>query len=291
MPNMSTSRLSTLSVSVPWNVFLITAGVTLYALGAVSLAIPQNFISGGIFGTGMLIYYATGRLSPSIWYFLMNIPLFILGWRFLSRRFLLYTLYGFIATSVITQLISLRYVFEDPLLAAVAAGALCGAGMGLIVRSLGSDGGLTIVAIILYQKYNFRMGQVFFLYNLLLFILGLAALDVTKAMYSLIFIFLTSVVMDYFAALFNHRKVAFIVTDKHEDVSQAILHRLKRGATLIPTRGAFTNKERFMVMTVLQNYQIKRLEELVFELDEHAFLIVENTFNVMGEGFSKRRVY
>jgi uncharacterized membrane-anchored protein YitT (DUF2179 family) len=192
---------------------------------------------------------------------------------------------------VVTECVSFQYSFSDPLLAAVAAGALCGAGTGLIVRSLGSDGGLTIVAIILFQKYNFRMGQVFFIYNLALFGFGLAVLDITKVMYSVIFIFLTSVVMDYFASLFNHRKMALIVTDRHEAISRAIISRLKRGATLIPTKGAYTNKERFMVMTVVQNYQIKRLEELVFEQDEHAFLIVEHTFNVMGEGFSRRRVY
>jgi uncharacterized membrane-anchored protein YitT (DUF2179 family) len=288
---MALPKLTNWSGSVPWNLFLITAGAILYALGVVSLAMPQNFITGGIFGTGMLLYYASGLLFPSAWYFLLNIPLFLLGWRFLSRRFLLYTLYGFTATSVITGLISYRYVFSDPLLAAVAAGALCGAGMGLILRSLGSDGGLTIVAIILHQKYDLRMGHVFFGYNLALFGLGIAVLDITKVMYSLIFTFLSSVVMDYFASLFNRRKVALIVTDKHEAISQAIMSHLKRGATLIPTRGAYTNKERFMVMTVLQNYQIKRLEDLIFSLDEHAFLIVENTFNVMGEGFSRRRIY
>ncbi|MDR2051161.1 MAG: YitT family protein [Deltaproteobacteria bacterium] len=288
---MRLPRLNTLTVSVPWNLFLISGGVCLYAVGAMGLARPQGFISGGIFGTGMLIYYATDRFSISFWYFLLNLPLFLLGWHFLSRRFLLYTLFGFTATTLVTGLISFQYHFDDPLLAAVAAGTLCGAGMGMVIRSLGSDGGLTIVSIILFQKYNFRMGQTSFIYNLALFGAGLTVLDLNKVMYSLIFIFLTSVVMDYFASMFNHRKMALIVSEKHEEIANAILRRLKRGATFIPVRGAFSGKESFMVMTVLQNYQLKRLEELVFELDEQAFVIVENSFNVLGKGFSKRKVY
>lgn len=288
---MPLPKLNSLAGSVPWNLLLISSGVTLYALGAMGLALPQGFIGGGVFGAGMLIYYATDWLSISAWYFLLNVPLFILGRRLLSRRFMLYSLFGFSATTLISWLLPFRYAFSDPLPAAVAAGAVCGAGLGLILRSLGSDGGLTIVAIILYQKYNFRMGQVFFIYNLLLFGLGLTVLDVNAVMYSLIFIFITSMVMDYFAALFNHRKLAIILSERHEEIAKAIFERLHRGATFIAARGAYTGKERCMVLTVLQNYQLKRLEELVFELDENAFVIVENTFNVMGEGFSKRKVY
>lgn len=288
---MTKPMLAKWSSSVTWNLFLITSGVMLFSIGVVCLAMPMGFIAGGLFGTGMLIYYATDMLSASIWYFLLNIPLFVLGWIFLSRRFLWYSLFGFLATTVITEFIPFSYQFSDPIIAAVAAGALCGAGMGLILRSLGSDGGLTIVAIILHQKYNFRMGQVFFAYNLVLFALGIATMDVEKVMYSLIFIYITSAVMDQFSSLFNHRKVAMVITDKPEVLAKEIIKRLHRGATLIPTRGAYTDRDGHMVMTVLQNYQLKRLEELVFELDENAFVIIENTFNVMGFGFSKRKVY
>ncbi len=288
---MTKPLLNRFAGSVAWNLFLITSGVILFSIGAVSIAMPMEFVSGGLFGTGMLIYYVSGYLSAPIWYFILNIPLFILGWKFLSRRFILYSLYGFIATTVISELITFKYYFDDPLLAAVAAAGICGAGLGLIVRSLGSDGGVTIVAIILHQKYNARMGQVFFIYNSVLFAFSLFFLDVNKVMYSLIYIFIMSTIMEYCSSLFNHRKIAMIISDRHKEIADAIMSRLHRGATFIPTRGAYTDKNGFMVMTVLQNYQIKRLEELVFELDEDAFVIIENTFNVMGIGFSKRKTY
>jgi uncharacterized membrane-anchored protein YitT (DUF2179 family) len=277
--------------SLAWNLFLITSGAVLFSIGVKCIAMPMEFISGGIFGTGMLIYYGSGLLSPSFWYLLLNIPLFVMGWIFLSRRFFLYTLYGFIITTLASQLITYQYYFSDPIVAAVAAGSLCGAGSGLIIRSRGSDGGTTIIAIILHQKYNLQMGQVSFGYNLLLFSLGFAVLDPNKIMYSLILVFLTSTIMDYFASLFNNRKMALVVSDKYVDIAQDIMKKMGRGVTYIPGTGAFSGKEKFVIMTVVQNYQVKKLEEIVFKYDPEAFVIIENTFNVLGRGFSGRKIY
>ena len=279
------------SSSIAWNLLLITSGALLYSLGVKCIAMPMGFISGGVFGTGMLIYYATEFLSPSIWYFLLNAPLFVMGWIFLSRRFFLYTLYGFIITTLASQFITYEYYFTDPIVAAVAAGALCGAGMGLIIRSRGSDGGSTIIAIILHQKYNMQVGQVNFGYNLVLFALSFGVLDPNKIMYSLILVFLSSTIMDYFASLFNNRKMVLIVSEKYEEIAADIMNKMGRGVTYIPATGAFSGKEKFLMMTVVHNFQVKRLEEIVFKHDPQAFVIIENTFNVLGRGFSGRKVY
>lgn len=288
---MDKNKFQQLSATVGWNIMLITAGSVLYCIGVKSLAMPIGFISGGVFGTGMLIYYATGLLSPSFWYALINIPLFIAGWLFLSRRFFFYTLYGFIVTTVVSQLITYEYHFSDPVVAAIAAGGLCGAGMGLIIRSRGSDGGTTIIAIILHQKYNLRMGQVNFAYNMALFLASLTVLDPNKLMYSLILVFLTSNIMDYFASLFNNRKMALIVSDNYEAIAAEVMNKMGRGVTYIPATGAFSGQQKFLIMTVVHNYQVKRLEETVFKHDPAAFVIIENTFNVLGRGFSMRKTY
>lgn len=279
------------AASIAWNILLITSGSILFCLGVKSFALPMELISGGVFGTGMLVYYATGIGSPSIWFFVLNFPLFILGWVFLSRRFFFYTLYGFIATTLFSEFITYQYAFSDPLLGAIAAGSLCGAGAGLIIRSRGSDGGTTIIAIILHQKYNLRMGQVNFAYNLVMFMISFAILDPSKIMYSLIIVFLTSTIMDYFASLFNNRKMALIVSEKHEEIADEIMKKMGRGVTYLQATGAFSGQQKFVIMTVVHNYQVKRLEELVFKYDDHAFVIIENTFNVLGRGFSMRKTY
>ena len=288
---MDRAKFYRVSSSLAWNLFLITGGAILFSIGVKCFAMPMGLISGGIFGTGMLIFYATDLVSPSFWYMVLNIPLFIMGWIFLSRRFFFYTLYGFIVTTVVSQFITYEYHFADPIVAAVAAGMICGAGLGMIIRSRGSDGGTTIIAIILHQKYNLRMGEVNFGYNLIMFMLSFTILDPNKIMYSLILVFLSSSVMDYFASLFNNRKMVLVVTEKHEEIAAEVMNKMRRGVTYLTGRGAFSGKEKFIIMTVIHNHQVKRLEELVFKHDQNAFVIIENTFNVLGRGFSMRRTY
>ncbi|MDL2307892.1 YitT family protein [Desulfovibrio sp. OttesenSCG-928-C06] len=289
---MPTQRLQGVTNTVAWNLFLIVIGGLLFSIGAKALAIQHGIISGGLFGTGMLIYYFTGLASSSFWYFLLNIPLFLLGMMFLSRRFTLYTLFGFTSTSIMSELINFNIDISDPLLAAVAAGMICGAGFGLVIRSQGSDGGVTIIAIILHQKFNLRIGQVYFGYNMLLFIMaGFTALDLDKIMYSLIFVFITSAITDNVGSMFNQRKMAWIISEKYREIAADIFAKLHRGATFVHGRGAFTDNQKVMVLTVVHNFQIKALEEIVFKHDDKAFVIIENTFNVLGSGFSTRKRY
>lgn len=289
-------NLRTLNNKVWWNLLIITLGSALYSLGVKGVAVHHEFIAGGIFGTGMLIYYATSSflpavLTPSVWYMLLSIPLLAMGWLKVSHRFILYTMYSAVTTTIISQLITFNIGISDPMLAAIATGMLCGAGSGLTLRSPGCDGGTTIIAIILNQRYNTPIGQMTFAYNVLLFGISLTILNIDKLLYSLINIFIMASIIDSFGSMFNNRKLAFIISPKYQVIAADIFKRLGRGVTFIKGRGAFTDSERVMIMTVIHNYQLKRLEEVVYEHDEQAFVIIENTYNVLGRGFSHRKVY
>lgn len=284
-------ELRQVTMSVWWNLVLLTIGGTLFSLGMKSIAVPHGFISGGFFGTGMYIYYATGTLSPALWYVLLNLPVFVLGWLFVSRRFFLYSLYGTAVTTITAQCVTWQAHIANPLLAAVAAGTVCGAGLGIVLRSLGSEGGMTIIGIMLHQRWNIRVGQVSFLYNFALFMVGLLTLDVDMVLYSIILVYTYTQVMEYVHSLFNQRKMVLIISEFSERIAGDILQHLHRGATFLEGKGAFTGKDKKVLLTVVQNYQLKRLEDTVFRNDPHAFMIVENTFNVLGTGFSKRKIY
>jgi uncharacterized membrane-anchored protein YitT (DUF2179 family) len=130
--------------TVPWSLFLITLGSCIFAFGAQGILVHQNFIMGGLYGTGLLIYYQTELLSPAIWYLLLNLPILILGWIFLSRRFFFYSLYGVLILSLFAQFITIELVIENQLYAAVAGGAICGTGAGVILRSRGQEAALTL---------------------------------------------------------------------------------------------------------------------------------------------------
>ena len=104
-------------------------------------------------------------------------------------------------------------------------------------------------------------------------------------------VFVSAWVMEYFLGMFNKRRMALIVSEKTEEIAQKILHEMRRGCTYLHGRGAYTGKEREVVMTVVNGVQVKRLEELVFTTDPDAFMIVDSTLNVLGRGFSERKTY
>jgi uncharacterized membrane-anchored protein YitT (DUF2179 family) len=277
--------------SPAWNLFLITSGALLFALGSKAIVLHHQFITGGIFGISLLAFYQTQWLSAGIWYFLLNVPLFILGWVLVSRRFLLYSLYAMLVTTVGYELIDLHIHIENQLYAAIAGGVICGTGSGVILRSLGSGGGLDIIAVILYQKYNLGIGRFFFLFNLVLFAYSLFQMNTDLVIASMILVFISSTMVDYTLSIFSQRKVVYIISEKYQDIAQVILKDLKRGATIIKAEGAYSGKERNMLMTITNNVQLKRLEEVVFTIDADAMFIVENTFNVIGSTFGKRKLY
>lgn len=276
---------------MPYNIVLITVGSLIFGLGVKGIALPHGFISGGISGLSLLIYYWTEMLSPGAFYFLLNVPIFIIGWRYVSRRFFGYSLYGMVALTLAIDLIDIDIAVQDPMLAALAGGCLIGAGAGIIFHSLGSAGGNDVIAIILNQRLNIRIGTFFFGFNIGLLGLSLGHLPVDLALFSLAMSFVTSQVIDYILNFSNQRKMALIVSDQSSLIAPEILSRLGRGATLLEGRGAYTGQKKEVLLTVINNFQLKRLEELVFNIDDQAFVIMGNTLNVLGKGFSRRKTY
>ena len=277
--------------SIPYNIILITLGCAVFGVGVKGIALPHGFISGGISGLCLLIYYWTGLLSPGILYFILNVPIFILGWRYVSRRFFAYSLFGMTALTLSMDLIDLQISVQDPMLAVLAGGCLIGAGSGIILHSLGSAGGNDIIAVILNQRFNVRIGTFFFLFNIGLFAFSFGRLPVDLVLFSLAMSFVTSQVMEYVLNISNQRKMALIISEQSDRIATEILSRLGRGATLLTGRGAYTGSKKEVVLTVINGYQLKRLEEMVFEIDQQAFVIMENTLNVLGKGFSSRKTY
>ena len=274
------------------NLLLMTVGAVFSSLSITGILMHYDFMVSGIFGSGMLAYYATGKLSPAIWYAIFCIPVGCIAFFMVSKRFFLYSLYAIFMTTVTIEFIPWPQIpINDSLLAVVSGGAIGGIGVGLTLRSQGSDGGLSIISIALHNRFGLRIGQVNFIYNLLLFLCALPVLNIDRVLYSVIGVFVASTTMEYVASMFNERKLAFIISSRSSEIANKILDELHRGVTILNAKGGFTGQEKSVLLTVVHNYQLKRLEDAVFSVDPNAFFIVENTFNVLGSGFSKRKIY
>lgn len=277
--------------SISWNLLQILFGSVLSAVALKGIALEHKLIPGGLFGASSLLFYSFGSLSIAKWYVLLNIPMFMIAWRYISRRFLWYSLAAMITFTIAYSAIDVDLGIRNQLYAAVACGMLTGIGVGIVLRSLGSNGGLDVMAILLFQKFNIGIGKFYFIFNSILYIFSLIYLDIDLVIASIIMLSCTSFAMEYALALFNQRKVVFILSERSADISKKIQENLRIGGTFLNGYGAYSGKPKPVLLTVINNIQLKRLEETVFSIDTDALFIVENTFSVLGKSFSKRKIW
>jgi len=291
MTDTTPDKKNKLVYSVFWNCGLIIIGSLIQVIVLQGIAAQHHFIPGGLFGISSLLFYLTDWLNPGLLYLLLNIPMFVLGYMFVSRRFLWYSALAMTTVSLLYQVIDIQIHIENQLYAAIAFGALFGLGSGIVLRSLGSNGGADVLAIILNQKYNFGIGKFSFTFNLILYSTCFFFLDSDLIIASIIAVFIASQAIHYTLSMFSQRKMAFIISDKPKEIADQVMSHLKIGMTMLPAVGAYKGKNKTVLMVVINNIQLKRLEEIVFTTDDHALFIVENTFNVLGSTFSKRKLY
>jgi len=289
---MDSTKLQQITVSIPWNVFLLTVSGLLTAFSLNSIAVPHQFFSSGFYGTAMLITYAAPVISLGLLYALLNVPSLVFGWKFLSKRFIFYTAYCVAVTSLATQYVPWPDAgIEDPLLAAVTTGIGCGIGTGLSLQTLGSDGGLTAISLVLYRKFNISIGTLSMAYNCVLFACSLLIIDVNNVLYSMVIVYFSATLINYFMSAFDERKKVLIISDQLEAIAKKVFTGLGRGGTIIHSCGAYTRVEREILMVVVHNIEQKRLEEIIFSVDPDAFVIIENPQLVLGKGFSRIKTY
>jgi len=284
-------RKPKLPYSLFWNCALIVIGSVIQGIGFKALGEPHQFVPGGLFGVSSLIYYLSDTLNPGLYYMLLNIPMFVFGYFCIGKRFLGYSFLAMVCISITAMAVDFTIDIHNQLYAALTFGVFIGAGAGMVLRSLGSNGGLDVIAVYLNRKFNIGIGKIYFTFNCLLFSFSFATLENDLVIASMISVFITSVTVDYCLSMFNQRKLAFIISEKPQEIASRTMEHLKIGTTMLPGTGAYHNTPRTVLMVVINNIQLKRLEEIVFTTDPFSLFIVENTFNVLGSTFSKRKIY
>jgi uncharacterized membrane-anchored protein YitT (DUF2179 family) len=259
------------------------AGSGLWVFGMNSILIPNRFISGGVIGIALLVHYLIPFIG-FIWIFLaLNIPLLVLGWRTISRQFMLYSIFGMGAIAWMSHIIKpIRMDIKDPIVAALTAGVICGFGAGLVLRSHGSGGGLDILSIYLKKRFGFQVGTTVTLFNALVLMAGVYFYSLQLALYSLIFLFTTGRVINAVISGFNRRKAVLIVSDKSDLISDTLLREKKRGVTLLKGEGGFSHKEKNIIFTIISMIELPKIKEIILNLDPDAFIVVNDTFEVLG---------
>jgi len=269
------------------SIIAIIIGTAIMGFGINAFNIPNNLAEGGITGISIIIKLLLPLVDQGIVYFLLNIPLFILGWKVLGRAAFYYTIIGTVSLSVFLSLFegTLALPLNDKLLASLYAGVAVGAGLGIIFRYGGTTGGVDIIARLLQKHFGISMGRTLFFGDILVIGASLIYLSVESAMYTLVAVFISARVIDFFQDGAYAGKALTIISNHAQEIANQIL-AVGRGVTLLSGRGAFSGEAKDVVYVVVSRNEIVRFKSIVQEVDPHAFVIVNDVHEVLGEGFT-----
>jgi len=279
-----TQTLRRRTVRLIWNLFLITFGSVLCACAINGILIPNRFLAGGVSGLSLFIFYLAPAVPVGVSNFLLNIPLFVVGWLFVGRRFFFYSLAGMVIFSAALLIPVAPFPIRDPLLTALTAGIISGIGSGVILKSLGSGGGLDILSVILFKRFSIRIGTTVMGFNCALMAACLFRFNLDTVLYALIYLFVTSQLVNMVVTGLNQRKAVMVMSPHWEEIAHEIMDTMQRGVTLVNGQGGYTGNELKILYSVITFQELSRFKELVRQHDPSAFVVVTETLEVMGKG-------
>lgn len=267
---------------------VITLGSAIYALGFVWCYQPNAIAFGGLTGFAQIVHHLFPVIPVGVTVIVLNIPLFLLGWKFIGGKLLVGSLYAMFVSSVFVDLLSLyNWKPMDPLLACIFGGLTMGLSMGLIFQQGSTTGGTDLAARLLKLKLAWLpMGKLLMAVDLVVILLvALAFQQLTSMLYGLVALYISTLVMDGVLYGMDTAKVAYIISDRNDAIAQTLVHQFNRGVTILHGEGAYTGTEKKVLMCAFKQREIATIKAAVKELDPDAFLIVCNAHEVLGEGF------
>lgn len=274
-------------------ILLILLGSFICAFSFNVFVIPNQLLSGGVSGISLIINYMTG-IKPGILVMVLNIPIFILGYRYIDREFIAYSLIGMMAFSIFLDALVVVQgilILDELILYCIFGGIFNGIGAGIIFRSRGSQGGSDIISVIIKKYYSMNIGTTLLTINIFIVISSIFIFkDISRAMYTLIMMFTSSMIMDKVAQGFDIRKSIMVVTNHYEDVGKGIIGELGRGVTYLDGEGAYTGDKRKIIYCIINLNQLAKIKKIVLDIDPKAFITVSDVADVTGKGFNKKGI-
>lgn len=268
---------------------LLLAGALIQAFSMRMFLVPGLLVSGGISGAAQIInHYVAFPLGVMI--FIGNVPLFILGWRFLGgSRFAIRTAFAVTSFSILTDVLGLFLpasgITNDSVLNALFGGVSLGIGLGLVYLGQGTSGGSDILGRILNHRFGISMSQAYLMTDTIVVLAGGFAFSWPNALYGLVVIYVSGIAAEMVSEGSSIFRTVMIITDQSNQVRKVILEVLERGVTILSGTGGYTGKDRPVLYSVVTRSEVNQLKQLVKEIDPNAFVVVGIAHEALGEGF------
>lgn len=269
----------------------IFLGSVLYSLSFDWFYVPNQIGFGGLTALGMILNHLSPAIPIGTVVLVLNIPIFILGWKFLGGHTLVSSLFAMTATSVLVDLLAAAYTFPamDPMLASVFGGVTLGLSLGMIFSKGATTGGTDLIARLLKLPFAWLpVGKLLLAVDLsMLLAVSVAFRSMESAMYGIISLYISTLVMDGVLYGMDRSKVAYIITSNPRAITDEIDRQMDRGVTYLHGEGSFSGDAKLVLMCAFKQKQIVPLKALVHDLDPEAFLIVCDAHEVLGQGFRR----
>jgi len=281
MPQQSAQPIYSTPRQLLLDLVFILAGSIICGEAVNAILIPKHFATGGVTGICLIIYRAVPFINIGWLYFLINIPLFILAWKYVGRRFFLYSLIGALSFTFAVAVIRIPIQVDDKILSALLAGIIFGAGTGVALRSAGSLGGLDILSVVLLRRFSITLGNTVFSVNLIVLSSVAAFYSIDAFLYTLIVIFVSSKITDIVVTGLSQRKMVIIISSQWEAINREILKDVHRGVTIIEGEGGFSGQQEHILYAVLPLTEIGPVKNMIRQIDPEAFIVISNTLEVI----------
>lgn len=277
-----------------FQLILILIGNSIYTLGVTMFILPNDLITGGTTGLALSVNQIT-HIPISSFVLFFNVTMFLLGLFVLGKKFALTTListfYYPFALEFFQRFPFLSNMTNDLLLSTIYAGLMIGVGIGMVIRCGASTGGMDIPPLVLNKKFGIPISISLYVLDCVVLLSQMIYKDKERVLYGILLVVIYSFVLDKVLLFGNSKLQVKIVSKRHEEIVDAVLTKLDRGATLLRAETAYRHYDTMVVLTVIDNREYARLNELVLEIDPKAFMIVEQIREVKGRGFTLDRHY
>lgn len=272
------------------NTFFILIGAAFFSFGLVHFNMQHHLGEGGFTGITLLLYFRWDW-DPAIMNIVLNIPVFVVGWKMLGRSTFLYTIIGTVAVSIFLWVFQLNPFHigleQDLILASLFAGVFIGVGLGIIFRYGGTTGGVDIIARIVNKYFGYSMGRTMFAFDFCVITLSLFTfLNLVQGMYTLVVVYISARVIDFIQEGAYSARGATIITVHYKEIADMINYQMDRGVTVLSGQGNYSGAAQQVLYCVVGKNEIVKLKTIIHQVDPHAFVAVTAVHEVMGEGFT-----
>ncbi len=270
-------------------VIMVLLGNAVYAFGVAAFIIPNGLITGGSTGLALFFHYQFA-IPVSVFVGIFNLIMFLFGAWILGKSFALTTLVSTffypLILSVFQQFPFSEGLTENPIFAIIYAGGLIGAGIGIVLREGASTGGMDIPPLVLNKKWGLSISVMLYVFDSGILLLQMFVSSSEQILSGILVVLIYTIVLDKVLLAGKTQTQVKIVSDKYEEINEMILNKMDRGSTLLKAQTGCLRKEQYMVLTVISNRELPKLNERIKAIDPNAFLMIDQINEVRGRGFT-----